>query len=172
MRNEIQNIFIQGRWQDNRPNNNVSLIIADPLYNPECIRDIAEEALTKGIPAIIFMMPEDVWDLPAKPDKVIHWIKPESPKKTTKQYSRFIECMACYGIEFHRFIHWSNRTGLFYDRIVCNSGVPWKKPESLIERLLINHYAGDGIVYDPFAGSRTVETACKRYAIPSLSISI
>jgi DNA modification methylase len=46
----------------------------------------------------------------------------------------------------------------------------WKKPEPLIERLLLNHYPKHGIVYDPCAGSRTVEKVCKKLGIPSHSV--
>lgn len=87
-------------------------------------------------------------------------------------YSRFVEAIACYGVRFYGDLHWSNRTGIFTDYLFSNKEHPWKKPEPLIERLIRNHYPGHGIVYDPCAGSGTVDTVCKRLGIPSFSVEI
>ena len=48
----------------------------------------------------------------------------------------------------------------------------WKKPDSLIERLIRNHYPGSGIVYDPCTGSGTTHQVCKKMGIPSICIEI
>ena len=124
------------------------------------------------IPAAIFMWPDDVWGLPEKPEQLLHWIKPESTKNTSNRYSRFVEVIACYGLAFAEPLHWSNRTGIFTDRLFRNDNHKWRKPESLIERLIRNHWPGHGVVYDPCAGSRTVESVCRKLGIGSVSVDV
>lgn len=162
--------FIRGRWQDNPPPETASLMIADPVYGTEDVGALVQLAVDRKLPSCIFMWPDDIWNLPFKPEQVLHWVKPESTKNTAKRYSRFVEVIACYGVRFTESLHWSNRTGIFTDRLLRNDDHPWKKPESLIERLIRNHWPGHGIVYDPCAGSGTVETVCKRLGIGSLSV--
>ncbi len=168
----VSNSFVQGRWQDNPPPDGASLMIADPVYGSGDADSLALMANDIGLPAAIFMWPEELCSLTLTPDQVLHWVKPESTKNTAKKYSRFVEVIACYGLKFHGSLHWSNRTGLFTDRLFSNAEHPWKKPESLIERLIRNHWPGHGIVYDPCAGSRTVETVCKRLGIGSFSVDV
>jgi hypothetical protein len=168
-----KNIFVLGRWQDNLPPENTSLMIADPVYGNETeISELIEMSVNRKIPSLIFMPPESVWSLPHKPNQILHWIKPESTKNTCKNYSRFVEVITCYGITFVENLHWSNRTGIFTDRLFSNKEHPWKKPESLIERLIRNHWKAPGIVYDPCAGTRTVEQVCVRLGIESMSVDI
>jgi hypothetical protein len=168
----VSNVFIRGRWQDNPPPQDASLMVADPVYGNGDADALAKMASDIGLPAAIFMWPEELCSLTLKPDQVLHWVKPESTKNTAKKYSRFVEVIACYGLEFHGSLHWSNRTGLFTDRLFSNDEHPWKKPESLIERLIRNHWPGHGTVYDPCAGSRTVEAVCKRLWIGSFSVDV
>ena len=168
----VENIFITGKWQDNLPIEEVTLMIADPVYGSDDMRQLTRLAKETELQACIFMYPEDVWGLPCKPDQLLHWIKPESTKNTSKKYSRFVEVIACYNLKFYEPLHWSNRTGIFTDRLFRNDDHQWKKPESLIERLIRNHYPGHGFVYDPCAGSGTVETVCKKLGISSLSVEI
>jgi hypothetical protein len=147
-------------------------MIADPVYGTDDVRDLVTMAVERKLPACIFMWPDDVWGLPVKPEQLLHWVKPVSTKNTAKRYSRFVEAIACYGVTFREPLHWSNRTGIFVDCLLRNDDHEWKKPESLIERLIRNHYCGSGIVYDPCAGSRTVETVCKRLGIGSMSVEV
>ena len=166
----VSHYFVQGRWQDNLPPVDATLMIADPVYGSSCVRELSAMAAATGLPSCIFMWPDDVWGLPVKPQQVLHWIKPESTKNTAKRYSRFVEVIACYGLTFAEPMHWSNRTGVFTDRLFRNDDHQWKKPESLIERLIRNHWPGRGVVYDPCAGSRTVEAVCKRLGVGSFSV--
>ena len=168
----VRNSFVCGRWQDNLPPDDATLMIADPVYGSEDVPALVTLAVERRLPSAIFMWPDDVWGLPAKPEQLLHWIKPESTKNTVKRYSRFVEVIACYGLTFAEPLHWSNRTGIFTDRLFRNDEHEWKKPESLIERLIRNHWPRRGIVYDPCAGSRTVETVCRRLGIGSVSIDI
>lgn len=166
----VSHCFVQGRWQENLPPVDATLMIADPVYGSACVQELSAMAGATGLPSCIFMWPDDVWGLPVKPQQVLHWIKPESTKNTAKRYSRFVEVIACYGLTFSEPMHWSNRTGVFTDRLFRNDDHPWKKPESLIERLIRNHWPGRGVVYDPCAGSRTVEAVCRRLGIGSFSV--
>jgi len=168
----FSNVFVQGRWQENLPPEGTSLMIADPVYGSGDADALALTAINRDIPAAIFMWPEELCLLTKPPDQVLHWVKPESTKNTARKYSRFVECIACYNLEFHGCLHWSNRTGLFTDRLFSNREHPWKKPESLIERLIRNHWPGHGTVYDPCAGSRTVEAVCTRLGISSFSVDV
>lgn len=168
----VCNTFIRGRWQDNLPPPDATLMIADPVYGSQDVADLVILATQRHLPACIFMWPDDVWNLPAKPEQLLHWVKPVSTKNTTKRYSRFVEVVACYGVTFHEALHWSNRTGVFTDCLFRNDDHEWKKPESLIERLIRNHYPGHGVVYDPCAGSRTVEKVCRRLEIGSVSVDV
>jgi hypothetical protein len=147
-------------------------MIADPVYGSKDIGELVNMAVERNLPSCIFMYPEDVWGLPVKPEQILHWVKPESTKNTCRRYSRFIEVIVCYGVKFHENMHWSNRTGIFTDRIFRNDDHVWKKPESLIERLIRNHWDGKGVVYDPCAGSRTVESVCKKLGISSFSVEV
>ena len=168
----IEHVFVKGRWQDNPPPSGTSLMIADPPYGTQDVKDLVSVAVARGLPSCIFMWPDDVWDLPCKPEQLLHWVKTVSTKNTVKRYSRFVEVIACYGVTFREELHWSNRTGVFTDALFTNKEHEWKKPESLLERLIRNHYPNSGIVYDPCAGSRTVETVCKRLGIPSFSVEV
>jgi hypothetical protein len=165
-------IFILGKFQDNPPPINTTLMIADPVYSTKDIDELVKIAVEKKIPSVIFMYPEDIWNLPYKPNQILHWIKPESTKNTSRKYSRFVEVICCYNTAFYGELHWSNRTGIFTDRLFSNIEHPWKKPESLIERLITNHYCGNGCIYDPCAGSRTVEKVCKKLNIECFSVDI
>lgn len=117
--------------------------------------------------------PTDIWSLAQPPHQILHWVKPVSTKNTKKNYSNFVEVMACYHLSFNdNPLHWSARTGIFTDTLISNKAHEWKKPDSLIEKLILNHYTGKGIIYDPCAGSGTVHNVCKRLGIPSLSVEI
>ena len=107
-----------------------------------------------GLPTILFMCPKALGNS-TEPDDLAYWIKPVSTKNTTKHYSHFVEVMAYYRTSLNpafrgERIPLSNRTGIFNDTIIIQDH-PWKKPESLIEKLITNHYPGDGVVYDPHA---------------------
>ena len=166
------NTLIQGDFRHYPPPKGTSLILTDPPYDDLSIyRDI----LAFGLPTILFMCPKALGHLP-EPDDLAYWIKPVSTKNTTKHYSHFVEVMAFYRTSLNPAfrgepIHWSNRTGIFNDTIIIQDH-PWKKPESLIEKLIKNHYPGDGVVYDPCAGSGTVHTVCKRLGMSSYSVEL
>ena len=168
-----EHIFKHGDYRNHPPPIGTSLMIADPVYGDTImINELADLARVRSIPTCIFMWPRDLCSLCQVPNQICHWIKPISTKNTSKNYSNFVEVIALYGVKFHRELHWANRSGIFVDQLFTNTEHEWKKPESLIERLIQNHYSGEGIIYDPCAGSRTVETVCMKLDIPSFSVDL
>ena len=160
---------INDDFRNHPPGGDVSLIIADPVYDDLVMMN---DILAFDKPTIMFMYAENIHGLTKKPDQVLFWVKPVSTKNTKKRYSRFVEVIAIFDVTMNTDLHWANRTGVFTDQLLSNQEHPWKKPESLIERLVCNHYTGTGIVYDPCAGSLTVKSVCDRLGISSTSIEI
>lgn len=163
---------MNGDFRVNPPPADTTLMIADPVYNTKMVHDIIDLAISRNMPSCIFMYPEDLVGLTNRPHQLGYWVKPVSTKNSSRHYSRFVEAITFWFVKFHKELHWSNRTGIFTDCLISNAEHQWKKPESLIERLILNHYPGYGTVYDPCAGSKTVETVCRRLGIPSFSVEI
>jgi len=110
---------------------------------------------------IVFSPPENQWILPA--DQYLFWEKPISTKNTSKSYSRFVEMIFVYGRHrwnCHR--HWSQYTNVFKDLVDDAHGHAYRKPPSLIERLIRNHTDAGDLVLDPFAGSGVVRDVCDK----------
>lgn len=133
------------------------MILTDPPY------DFSEEQklflqehflrISRGV-VIVFSPPENQWILPA--DQYLFWIKPISTKNTLRRYSRFVEMMFLYGEGiWNADRHWSQYTNVFMD-LVDTKDHPYRKPPSLIERLILNHTNEGDSVLDPFSGSGTV----------------
>lgn len=142
-----------------RPN----LIIADPIYGDMATTNrfiaMARE-LCLG-PTFVFEYAENIQHIQEEPDQVLFWVKPISTKNTSKRYSRFVEVILAYDLgrsPFHA-LHWSVKTGVFTDTPIVNDHV-YKKPPSLIEKLIRVNSNENDIVIDPFAGSFTVEGVC------------
>jgi len=166
------NKWIVGDYRENLPPKETSLMIADPVYGTSMVDDIHSLGIERGISSIVFMWPEDIHDLTHAPQQICFWTKPVSTKNTKKNYSRFVEIISINNCEFYNYLHWSARTGIFTDSLIENKSHPWKKPHSLIEKLILNHYSGKGLIYDPCAGSGVVHDICSKYGIDSLSIEI
>jgi DNA modification methylase len=149
------------------------LILTDPPYdlNEQERKVLHREFIRIAKGVIVFSPPENQWILPA--DQYLFWIKPISTKNTSKHYSRFVEMIFCYGIlKWFPNRHWSQYTNVFTDLVDDSSLHPYRKPPSLIERLIRNHTEVGDKVLDPFAGSGTVHAICSRLGIDSLSIDI
>jgi hypothetical protein len=159
---------VHGDFRQHPPPATTTLILADPVYG-----DLStyNDLLAFKLPTILFMSMKTLCHLP-EPDDIACWMKPPSTKNTTKHYSSFVEVIAFYRTSMYTNLLWCNRTGIFTDQLFSNQEHPWKKPESLIERLIRNHYPGSGIIYDPCAGSGTVHMVCKRLKIPSYSVEL
>ena len=126
--------------------------------------------ICKGI-IVVFSPPENQWITPA--DQYLFWEKPISTKNTSKSYSRFVEMIFVYGNgKWNCNRHWSQYTNVFKDLVDDSSLHPFRKPPSLIERLIKNHTdIGDNIL-DPFAGSFVVADVAERLGRDHLSIEL
>lgn len=145
------------------PDKSVDLILTDPPY------DFSDEEkqfihshllrISKGA-VIVFSPPKNQWILPA--EQYLFWIKPISTKNTSRRYSNFVEMMFVYGNGvWNANRHWSQYTNVFTDLVDNAKLHPFRKPPSLIERLILNHSIEYDVILDPFAGSGVVEDACK-----------
>ena len=142
----------------------VDLILTDPPYdfnNEQKIILHNEFLRISKTGAIVFSPPENQWILPA--DQYGFWIKPISTKNTSKSYSRFVEMIFFYGnLKWNNNRHWSQYTNVFKDLVDDSSLHPFRKPPSLIERLIRNHSDEGDLILDPFAGSCVVAEVCSK----------
>lgn len=154
----------------------IGCIITDPLY------DLDEETRNKFHQEflrvchgtiVVFCPPENYWQ--PKCDDTLFWIKPISTKNTSKHYSRFVEVMQVFRCEKAKWNpkrHWSQYTNVFTDLVddsLHSKG--WRKPPSIIKRLLLNHYDyTNPYVFDPFMGSGVVAEVCQSMGIPYIGI--
>ena len=135
----------------------VDLIITDPPYdfNLEQKEFLQEQfhRISKGV-IIVFSPPENQWIFPA--DQYLFWIKPISTKNTSKRYSRFVEMIFVYKYgTWNADRHWSQYTNVFTDLVDTSKIHPFRKPPSLLKRLILNHSKPGDIILDPFFGSGT-----------------
>ena len=115
--------------------------------------------ISSGI-VIVFSPPENQWILPA--DQYLFWEKPISTKNTSKSYSRFIEMIFLYGsLRWNCKRHWSQYTNVFKDLVDDTKDHAYRKPPSLIERLIRNHTDEGDLILDPFVGSGVVGDVAK-----------
>lgn len=145
------------------PDNSFSVIITDPVYTytEEDKHYLQEEFLRvcNGV-IIVFSPPENQWVLPA--DQYLFWIKPISTKNTSKNYSRFVEMLFVYGRHiWNSKRHWSQYPNVMTD-LVEERDHPWRKPISLIQRLVLNHSKEGDTIFDPFMGSGTTAIAAMK----------
>lgn len=68
--------------------------------------------------------------------------------------------------------HWSQYTNVFMDLVDDAKKHPYRKPPSLIERLILNHTNEGDTILDPFAGSGVVKEVCMKLGRNSISIEI
>ena len=135
----------------------VDLIITDPPYdfNLEQKEFLQEQfhRISKGV-IIVFSPPKNQWIFPA--DQYLFWIKPISTKNTSKRYSRFVEMIFVYKYgAWNTDRHWSQYTNVFTDLVDTSKIHPFRKPPSLLKRLILNHSKPGDIILDPFFGSGT-----------------
>lgn len=156
------------------PNIRFDLVIGDPPYDEiETIRQFTGLGKLVGKSLVCFSYLESLPSFHQSPDQVCIWAKPVSTKNTSKKYSRFCEAISIWhGPFFNQDLHWSTRTGLFNDSLVAQGPHPFKKPESLIEKLVRLHCPPGGTVLDCFGGSGTVHDVCSRIGMKSVSIEI
>jgi DNA modification methylase len=143
-------------WVKNVPSNFYDHIITDPVYG-EPFDILTWRRVCKGN-ILVFCRPESQ---PFVPDEFLFWVKTPSTKNYLRNCGRFVEMILVSraGSTFNQ-LHWSQMTGMYDDRVVEKVGHPWRKPMSLIERL-VRIYTNEGDrVLDPFCGSGTTLLAC------------
>ena len=144
-------------------------VITDPVYG-DAFPDFACEGNT-----IAFCSPDAQYA--GKWDEYLFWVKPVSTKNTTKRCSRFVEMILVRsgkkrvfnGMASENRLHWSAYKGV-YDDVVEGSTIivkdkpfAWRKPLSLMERLVLLYTNEGDTVFDPFMGTGTTGVACKRH---------
>ena len=140
--------------------NSVDVIITDPPYDLPNYKKLQYhiEFMRLAKQAIVFSPPENQWIHPA--DQYLFWMKPISTKNTSKNYARFVEMIFVYGTHvWNTGRHWSQYNNVFTD-LVESKEHPYKKPISLIKRLVLNHTNINDTVLDPFMGSGTTGEVC------------
>lgn len=152
------------------------LVFLDPDYNDissiKCAIAISKAKLLKpGGALLCFMYPEDIPQDYYKPDQVCHWIKPLNSRNTKKRYSRFVEAICIWhGKFFNQELNAATRTGIFTDTLTYKHVHPYRKPYSLVEKLLLLHCPTCGWVLDMFGGSFVVNDVCRSLNFNSISI--
>ena len=141
----------------------VDLILTDPPYDFDWDQKVFLHSqfsrLSRG-EIIVFSPPENQWIHPA--NQYLFWMKPISTKNTSKRYSRFIEMIFVYGQgTWNTDRHWSQYTNVFTDLVDDSHLHPFRKPPSLIKRLILNHTNEGDVILDPFAGSGVVAQVAK-----------
>ena len=157
--------------------NQFDAIITDPPYD---FKQEQKEYIHKQMKRVckdtmvIFSPPENPWIHPA--DQYLFWQKPISTKNTSKRYSRFVEMMFVYQLNdnptWNCKRHWSQYTNVFMDLVDDSKVHPFRKPPSLIERLILNHTNEGDIILDPFAGSFVIAEVAERLGRDCVSIEI
>ena len=148
-------------------------IITDPPYDftEEQILWLHEQFCRLSSNIIVFAPPENPWVYPA--NQYGFWIKPISTKNTSKSYSRFVECIYFYNITtWNAGRHWSQYTNVFTDLVDDTKVHPYRKPPSLIERLIRNHTNEGDLILDPFAGSGVILDVAQRLNRKCISLEI
>ena len=153
------------------------LVLTDPPYD----LDEKEKAwLLKQFKRVssgqvmVFCPPENQWPKPV--DQYLFWTKAISTKNTSLRYSRFVEMIFLYGEGvWNKDRHWSQYTNIFTDLVDTTNKHPYRKPPSLVERLILNHSLEGEIILDPFGGSMVVPEVCgktgRRYIAFDLEVT-
>lgn len=149
----------------------VDCVITDPPYDfSEAQKDfLATQFLriSKGH-VLVFCPPENQFHSP----KYLFWVKPTSTKNYSKSHGRFVEMIAHWprGKTFNQ-LFWANMTGVYHD-VIETQNHEYKKPESLIRRLILIHTNPGDTILDPFAGSGTVKKCAEELGRKCISFTI
>jgi DNA modification methylase len=143
------------------PDKSIDLVLCDPMYDWDEEKRNAHHSELKRIckgAIIVFCPPENLWQ--PKCDQTLFLVKPISTKNTSKSYSRFVEVIQVWnGTTWNVDGHWSQYTNVFTD-LVDSRIHPFKKPDSMITRLIKNHSNEGDTIFDGFFGSGTVPKMC------------
>ncbi|MCK5605660.1 site-specific DNA-methyltransferase [Candidatus Pacearchaeota archaeon] len=149
------------------------LVLTDPPYNFKEEEKKKILGLMKYVSrqqVILFCDARNQWP---QSDQYLFWIKPSSTKNPTLNYPSTVEVIQVYGVrKFPKDIHWHQRNSNVFHDLVDKSVHDYRKPPSLIERLITMHSNEGDHILDPFAGSHVVEEVCKKLGRKCTSIEI
>jgi len=150
------------KWAKSLPNKSVDHIITDYEYGAD-FPFVEFLRICKG--TILTFCSEYDNPLQGNRTEIAYWIKTPSTKNYKKKLGRFVEQIHIlkqdeYNI-FNTDLHWSNYTGVYTD-MVEEKGWLWRKPLSLIERLVRIYTNENDLIADPFCGYGTTGNACKK----------
>lgn len=159
-------------WAKSMPDKSIDHVITDYEYGTEFpIKEFLR--ICRGT-IMTFCAPEDS-PLGIFLCERAFWIKTPSTKNYKRKLGRFVEEIhICRrhenrGDVFNTDLHWSNYTGVYTD-LVEEKGWYWKKPLSLMERLVRIYTAPGDIVADPYCGSGTTLEACLKWRRPFIGV--
>lgn len=151
-------------------NQSVNAVITDYVYGTVFPFEELKRVCTGNI--ITFCSDQDY---PFKPDERAYWIKTPSTKNYSRHLGRFVENIFIHRAEhgvFNTGLHWSNYTGVYTDLVEDQAGHQWRKPLSLVERLVKIYTRQGDVVLDPFMGSGVTIEACMRHLRAPIGIDI
>lgn len=139
------------------PDDSYDAVITDYVYGTEFPIDELKRVCSGNI--LTFCASEDH---PFDPSEIAYWIKTPSTKNYSKHLGRFVEKIYIYrqGDTFNT-LHWSQMTGVYNDLVIEADGHQWRKPLSLLERLVRIYTNENDIIFDPFVGSGTTLIAAR-----------
>jgi DNA modification methylase len=156
------------QWIKECPDKSIDHIITDYVYGmtfpfDDCLRVCNGNIIT-------FCASEDE---PFIPTERAYWIKTPSTKNYSKHLGRFVEKIYIYrqGDAFN-CLHWSQMTGVYNDLVIESDGHQWRKPLTLLERLVRIYTNLGDLILDPFMGSGTTLVACKNLSRRFIGIDI
>lgn len=153
------------KWVKSQPSKSVDHIITDYEYGTE-FPFVEFLRICRG--TIMTFCSEYDDPLEGNRTEIAYWIKTPSTKNNQTHLSRYVEQIHIYRSgDYDIFngmsnsnLHWSNYTGVYTD-MVEEKGWLWKKPLSLMERLVRIYTNPNDLVLDPYCGSGTTLTACQ-----------
>jgi DNA modification methylase len=151
-------------WAKSMPDKSIDHIITDYEYGTDFPFEEFKR-ICKGTILTFCDQRDDPMD--GQWSEKAYWIKTPSTKNTKNKLSRFVEEIhiyrTWYGFDrFNSDLHWSNYTGVYTD-VVEDKGFLWKKPLSLMERLVRIYTCEGELVADPYCGSGTTLEALKKH---------
>ena len=145
--------------------NKFDLIIIDPPYQEgyEKYFNLYKDKLKENGQILYFVQPTEVFNLP-KPNQILIWLEPISPKPIYKKYREFLDFIAWYAYGDYTFnkLLWNLMNSRFDDTIIRDKREhKWEKPKSLMKKLVLIHTNKGDSVLEPFVGSDNLLEVCK-----------
>lgn len=138
----------------------VDAVVTDPMYDNPFPLDAVSHLCRGNI--VAFGYPEKP---PFFADENAFWIKPPSPKNTSKRLSRMVEQIfilrRCDTFN-STHLHWRNLVNYWDDVLLEKPIHPFEKPITLMLRLISIYTNPSDVIFDPFMGSGTTGVAARQ----------